>query len=173
MRTNRHQRYRLQPWVQYRPSGGKRIGRGAGRRRHYQAVRALAMHELAIDRYFQFNQARHRAFAHHHIVQRKIFVQHFAIMKNGGGKQHALLDIELARQNMPHGLQHGFGAEIGEETETAALDIKLLGCLFFDQDMDLPLSHKIRERKHRLPDFGAHIFADKGNGFKCAFHGWH
>ena len=49
---------------------GHRVGRGAGGRRHDQAVGLLAAHELTVDMQFELDHARGFAGVQHHIIER-------------------------------------------------------------------------------------------------------
>ena len=122
VRAHRHDREHRQRRVQDRPAGRQRVGGGAGRRRHDQAVGAQVVDELAVDAHLELDQAAVGALGDTGVVERPHVEQALVAPPHLGGEQQPRLGDVLAVEDRADGVEHGVERDVGEEAEPALID---------------------------------------------------
>ncbi|MNQ53634.1 hypothetical protein D3C85_676800 [compost metagenome] len=95
------------------------VGGGAGGGGDYDAVRALAVHEAAIDIDLELDHVGYLARVQHRLVHRQVARLALAVAIDGGLQQEAVLALEVAGEHLLQGQQVVLGREIGQEAEVA------------------------------------------------------
>ena len=77
------------------------VGGGAGGCRHYDAVRALAVHEAAVDVDLELDHVGDLARVKHRLVDREVARLALPVAIDGGLQQEAMLALEVTRAPAP------------------------------------------------------------------------
>jgi len=108
--------------MQNGPAGRQRISRAAGGRGHDEAISTHVRHEVVADVDAQLNHAGRGAARHHHVVQRKAFVDAFAVAPDVAFQHHAVFLFEVAGHDGPQRFLVAVERNVGDETQPTLVD---------------------------------------------------
>jgi len=122
MRGDRHEHDAAQGRMQQGAAGRQRVSGRARGRGNNQAIRALVVHEVAIDLDAKFGHAGAGAARDDDIVDGHAHVNRLTIAQHAAFKQGAALSLEAAAKNLRQHGQHAFERDVGHETQSSLID---------------------------------------------------
>ena len=122
MRHHGHNDNGVDTRIQDRSARRKRIGRGPGWRRDYQAIRTLSIDQVAIGIYRHVDYSGNRTVVEHHVIERERRPEQLPIAPDLAFEQKVCFGLVVPVEHATDSLFHLSWRNVREKTQAAAVD---------------------------------------------------